>query len=515
MRRALKMVKNFIRKSISIIVASPVMAVLLLRVGRILPTLKIRDLEPYPRLVIFYEKFARTLRYALNQLPQSKRTSLAEKYYVPLVNELFDRNYVNFAQLTLLALEEYFLSKKTEKDFEQALALFSGHAVSAGLRFRKAFPMPETRGGKTFESLAFVGHFVAVSGYEVVLGLCGRLPSFKTKLYAMRAFDVIGEETTCQAFESAGSEFHVPSDYLHYDVFEFRKRIVRDEIDIAVWPLPPFHMFFIFAFGVASKQVWFSQYLRPNLSFSHLDGTLTPGGAGTLTHKQYNGKSWNIIPQVSRIVGINSDPWKGKKFLFTPARLEKLKQPEFLDAVAAILKQSNDTIFKWTGYYHDEEVKSFFESQGLEDRHYYVPWLNHFQLLHEIERSHAILACFPLSLGTVESMAAHLRVPIISLYDEECNLYWRDIFWEAKNGNPHLQKICLDDFGKSKIPVAKTVDEYIKVALRVINEEDLANVFREVYFESYNYTYLNNPNDIDGMVKSYFTKLGQVSGVNS
>lgn len=486
---------------------------LVLKASNLLPSGQIEDKETHPVLVKIYRKFLLVLRLYLNKLPASERQALSDGYLIPLVNTLFDKNYVNAAQLTLMALEEYFLSKKTETEFEEVLATFSSHAVAAGERFREKFPLPEgkSKAGAP-KTIGFVAHFVAISGYEVLLGLGKHLKDFSPKMLALRVFDNLNGPSCKEIFSENGIEFILPKTEnvwgQDYDVFALRKLLLDNPVDIALWPLPPFHMFFFFAFGLAPKQIWFSQYLRPNLQFKHLDDVMTPGGAGQVHKKTFNGREWDIIPQVAYIPGlVKSERKAGCKYLFTPARLEKLKQPEFMQCVAEILKRAPNTHFKWTGYYHDREVQAFFDNQGLRGRHTYLPWLQQDGLLHEIRQSDLILSCFPLSLGTVEYMAAYYNVPIVSMYDAECNLYWRDIYWEANNGNADLKSLCFDSQGNSKILLLHTAEDYIQAALRLLKDKELADTYTEIYKKTYDYTYHNNPNDIAGVVAQIFDGL--------
>lgn len=193
--------------------------------------------------------------------------------------------------------------------------------------------------------------------------------------------------------------------------------------------------------------------------------------------------------------------------MFTPARLEKLKQPEFMSCVVEILKNNPDAHFKWTGYFPDEEVVNFFRKNGMGKRNTYIPWMDERRLKEEINDSYAILACFPLSLGTVENIAAECGVPILAMFDDEKNLYWRDVYWEAINGNKYLADICLNPDGSSKIDIVKTCKEYIASASRIISDKKMASEYAEVYKKAYDYTYNNNPNDIGGMLSGYINNL--------
>lgn len=441
----------------------------------------------------------------------AERERFCLSYLIPATNNLFDKNYVNYAQLLLLVVEEYFLSKDTERGFEEALALFSPHAIAAGRRFREKYPLLEMPADRE-PSVGFVGHSVAISGYEVITAFGRYLTPFRPKMYAMRVYDTPYGQSTASAFKDGGIELITTKKKL-YNVFALRRLLLDHPVDVAIWPMPPFHMFFLFSFGLAPKQIFLSQYLRPGIEFDYLDEVMTLGGAGTLRKKVFNGREWKIVPQVARIEGASDD--SSRRYLFTPARLEKLKQPEFLSCVVRILKDDERTYFKWTGYYRDNEVVHFFRRAGLAERNIYVPWMNSHSLVREILDSHAILACFPLSLGTVEYIAARHGIPIVSMFDEQFNLYWRDIYWEATNGNDALQRICLNSDGTSKILIARTKDEYVATALRVINEPDLAKTYADVYKRSYEYCYDHNPNDIGAIFRDVILNLhGRGSGTD-
>jgi len=283
MRRRIKRIKVLLRHHIAgrahryafVIFGWPIFYFAIKTLAQILPTLPVKNAEPLPHALSFFQKVFSFTRGVVNQKPVSERERLAMKYLIPTVNRLFDKNYINYAHALLLTLEEFFLSKKTEKEFEDVLKLFSSHAIAAGERFRAKFPMP-VRATRAQPQLGIVAHFIAISGYEVVMGLGPSMKAFKPRAFATRAFEQLNSLSTHDAFKRAEIDLVLtPSN--RYDVFELRKLVLAEHIDIAIWPVPPFHMFFFFAFGLADKQVWFSHYLRPNLEFPYLHGVMTTG----------------------------------------------------------------------------------------------------------------------------------------------------------------------------------------------------------------------------------------------
>ncbi|HZF62229.1 MAG TPA: hypothetical protein VEZ52_11485 [Desulfovibrio sp.] len=459
-----------------------------------LPHCRITDYERFPFLLKVFYALSGHMRNSVNLFCSSDREHCVHYSLLPTIRILFEKNYVNYAQILLFVCEEYFLSKRTEKDFEDVLKTFSDSAINAGKRFREAFPLQKSSGSR----VSFVSPYVAYSGYEVILGLGKSLARFKPRMTCLGAFDVRGQIKISDLFKICGYEY-IEAHSSTYNLFTLRNLVQKEKISCAIWCLPPFHMFFLFSFGLAEKQIWLSQYLRPNINFEYLDDVVTYGGAGTIFSKNFNEKTWKVLPQTSVIDGINLNP---KKYLFTPARTEKIKQPEFLQCVTKILKMDKSTHFLWTGYHFDREIDQFFCDNGLSDRNSYIPWMDQIQLMMAIRFSSLILSCFPLSLGTVEEIAAYYKVPIVSMYDDEFNLYWRDIYWEALNGNEYLKKICIDDDGISKIFVCNNSDDYVAAALSILTNEKIREQYINVYYESYMYTYINNNNDLSGFFES-------------
>jgi len=450
-----------------------------------IPAAKLVNKEQHPKILRLYSLFIKRYRKYINNKKRKEREYIAEKYLIPIVNILFDKNYVNFAQLLLLAMEEYFLSHDSEESFEFCLDKITKSAESAGLRFRNITSNIENN-KRNWVNIGICGHGVAISGYEVIAALCEDLPQTDNiSLYTMIVYD---SEKTKKYFGQINVDIHEnPSK--QYDVFEYKKLLNDSEVGVAVWVMPPMHMIFLFSYGLSSRQVWLSQYLRPNIKLSNLHKVVTYGGVGTNHKKEYNNREWDIIPQIY--------PSENKEiFLFSPARLEKIKGKEFLECVAKILKRIPHSIFKWTGYEFDKEIEEFFEKNGLKYRHSYIGWCSHDNLIKEIASSNVILSTFPLGLGTVELIAAENNVPIVSMFDDKKNLYWRDIHWESINGNEYLASLCLDENGVSIIRQNMTVSDYVATTEEIIKNPDLRKQYIKIYKRTYKYAFKNNPNNI-------------------
>lgn len=458
-----------------------------------LPNQRIINQESCPEALKVFKVFSSRYRNYLNSKTSSDRKLIAENYIVKITNILFSKNYINFAQLNLFVLEEYFLSLNSEEEFEKALEKFSKSADDAGERYRTAFPLPlESRNKKNRRKVAFCGHGLAISGYEVVVALADELSAYDSVgIYVMHIHNPTLTKKELLKYNIEINENQSKS----YDVFEYRNMIVDSKVDNAIWVMPPMHMIFLFSFGLSNRQTWLSQYLRPNLNLKSINNKITLGGVGTNKSRIYNNNEWKIIPQIL--------PARTKtKIIYCPARLEKIKQADFLQAVIKILKEDKDAHFKWSGYSHDKELDLFFLENNLESRHSFVGWKDADGLEEEIAGSDLILSTFPLGLGTVECIAAENKIPIVSFYDLEKNLYWRDIYWEALNGDNYLESICLGENRESVIRINTTVDEYVASAVLLLNNKKLQTVYTDTYFKTYKYAFFENPNKIGRILSS-------------
>ena len=472
----------------------------------ILPTHIIRKSKINNKVFKIYRKKIDKLRHVINNQTKYKRDYLVRKYLIDIINNLFDKNYVNSAQYTLLALEEWILSQETDKDFEAALALFSTHAIDAGKRFRKKFPLPDVENAKKHK-IAFTSYWTSNIGTEGIMALSKHLHDYDKKFIALKCYDSLDLASYQIICEENNVKLVLPKEKVIYDVFVYRNLFIENCIEVAFWIMPPMHMFFLFAFGLAKTQVWFSLYLRSNLNFQFLDGKITPGGSGFSKKKYFNGANWDILPQITYINGLPIADKSKRVVLFVPGRLEKLKQPDFFNTVLRIMRKAPETVIKWTGYYEDHEVKNMFAMYGLAKRNIYIPWQSMEGLYKEIKSADLILSPFPLALGTTEMMASVFYRPIISMYNEENSMYWRDCFWEAMQGDPVLKNICLDKNGDSILRINNSVDDYLDDALNVISDDELGKKYAQVYHDAYKYTYLSNPNDLEKTFSDFLNSI--------
>ena len=83
----------------------------------LMPTTKICNFERFPNFLLYYQLLFSIARSKINNKSTIERERIATMYIIPSIIILFNKNYVNYAQILLLTIEEYFLSKNTESYF--------------------------------------------------------------------------------------------------------------------------------------------------------------------------------------------------------------------------------------------------------------------------------------------------------------------------------------------------------------------------------------------------------------
>ncbi len=97
----------------------------------------------------------------------------------------------------------------------------------------------------------------------------------------------------------------------------------------------------------------------------------------------------------------------------TVNREEKIKNPDYLRTVTAILCENSGVSFSWTGRDHDKFIVDSFTASGLGSRNKFLGWVNHVELL---PRYDIFLDTFGLS-GIVAASAFTSGMPTLFMRD--------------------------------------------------------------------------------------------------
>jgi glycosyltransferase involved in cell wall biosynthesis len=139
--------------------------------------------------------------------------------------------------------------------------------------------------------------------------------------------------------------------------------------------------------------------------------------------------------------------------LITINREEKIKTPEFLDAIVRILRAQPAATFAWTGCLRDVVIDEYFRREGVEDRCFFLGWVDPQCTL---GRYDVFLDTYGLS-GVVATQAFCGGMPTVFFRNSRAWVEMRESDLDGVNGLP-----------RNRI-LAGSVDAYADNVLELIN----------------------------------------------
>jgi hypothetical protein len=242
------------------------------------------------------------------------------------------------------------------------------------------------------------------------------------------------------ALESLGVKFFSPPAGL--DGFSAKAKWCRDVIaregcNTAVWVSVPVMVSYLFGFGVAPRQVFWSLKFHPvHLGDSVTHIAMTPPGDGEVL---FHGRSWQrfspplSIPESSNrteeVRRIRTE--LGGGFLFGAlARTEKFNSPEYVDAVAEIIRRCPGSVFLYTGHQDSPLVRSRFSQAGLSSALRFVGWVDTDLFAQVVD---VFLETFPFGCGVTGAQAVNSGTRLVSLWkNETLPRYYFETLGEAR-----------------------------------------------------------------------------------
>jgi len=257
-----------------------------------------------------------------------------------------------------------------------------------------------------------------------------------------------------------------------------RDRLRREGMGCAVWVSFPASVSFAFALGLAPVQILWSLRFHPVTS-PYADGYVTYGAPGE-RERVFGKQAWRVVPTPLAIEPSRPDPEAVRAirarfpqpFLFgTIAREEKIRSPDFLKAVAAILQRRPEAGFLWTGQKEDAAVASFFAANGVAGRCHFVGWVDPAAYAAAMD---VFLETFPLGCGITGYQALGAATPLLSFLGPNTVFGMR--YWDQFNGVGSGPGNTADpkspDLARYPVLCAASVEDYVELACRLAADAD-------------------------------------------
>lgn len=202
-----------------------------------------------------------------------------------------------------------------------------------------------------------------------------------------------------------------------------RDVIAREGCNTAVWVSVPVFVSYLFGFGIAPRQVFWSLKFHPvhlGESVTHIG--MTPPGVGEVL---FHGRPWKrfspplSIPESTcrseDVTRIRNE--LGAPFIFGAlARTEKFNSPEYVDTVVDIIKRCSGSVFVYTGHQDSPLIRARFFEAGLSSAIRFVGWVDTNLYAQALD---VFLETFPFGCGVTGAQAVNAGTRMVSLWQNE------------------------------------------------------------------------------------------------
>ena len=190
------------------------------------------------------------------------------------------------------------------------------------------------------------------------------------------------------------------------------------QIDAAVWvSMAPFCAY-SFALPLAPTQIFLALKYH-SFQTPDVDDYLTTGSIGQ-QHRILSGRKWRAVqPTVAGLfdpalsaaaVQIRDSLGPDCVVLGCIGREEKINSPDYLDAVAEILRANPTAIFLWTGRTRDELIEQSFQAAGVASQTRHIGWVNPHLYAQVLD---IFLDSFPFPCGHTVMQAMAAGKPVV------------------------------------------------------------------------------------------------------
>jgi glycosyltransferase involved in cell wall biosynthesis len=264
-------------------------------------------------------------------------------------------------------------------------------------------------------------------------------------------------------------------------LLKFRQLLADEGVQELVWVSLVVMLPLAFTIRFAPVQTWWAMKYR-NFSHPAIDGYVT-GSALTPFGEMY-GRRWRMgllgvddwyAPAFEqRSATLRASLGEDKVVLMTLGRTEKMQDPAYLSAVAALLKACPQAVFLWTGRTESSTIVRAFEAAGVLHQTCFIGWVET-RLYAQVADIFLDSFPFPCGFTLFQAMAAGCPVVIYTSSEAAQTGLWSFLkpLLDDGVGEPdeiEQLKAFVTGRGGPLISIARTPDEYVGLARRLIEE---------------------------------------------
>lgn len=387
--------------------------------------------------------------------------------------------------LEVLVYEEYVKRVENEEHFQACISRWTPAMVAAGRRCRDGLPALPPRPPRTSKQVigVYLHNSSLLAHVQMLLSMLEGYTSLEHQPYAFHIY--VGKRGV-PAHEAPFRALGLPMTFLNERedaeqgllgrCLALHEAMNADGVDILLWISRADQAGFAFALGLAPKQVFWAMkyhgFFPPDCQLGL--SSMIPESTRPLLGHTWNGvfyskKDWFHPDRAEAASKVRGRYVTFDVVLATLGREEKIIQPEFLEAVAGILRANPQACFLWTGRAENPAIKAALETAGVAAQCFYIGWVDTALYAQVID---IFLDSFPFGCGytLMEAMAAGKAV----------------VFKQPDNPN-HLTNLCnmvaplttsatpegerfREIMGADGLPMARDQDDYIAQAQHLIDD---------------------------------------------
>ena len=263
-------------------------------------------------------------------------------------------------------------------------------------------------------------------------------------------------------------------------LLRFRELISQEGVQEVVWVSLVTMLPLAFGLRIAPVQTWFAMKYR-NFSNEDIDGYVS--GSALSRFGLIGGRRWRTA-----MLGVDDwyDPTAEAQaaqlraalgdwvVVMTLARTEKMQDPAYLQALAAILVAHPEAIFLWAGREEDPKVVAAFKAAGVLDRTRFIGWVDT-RLYAQVADVFLDTFPFPCGFTLFQAMAAGKPVLIYDSPEAAQTGLWNFIKPLLEDGEGTAEeraelRTFIGDDADPLIAVARSPEDYVTRAGQLIGD---------------------------------------------